>query len=235
MREHIIKEIQRLAESNGGQPPGRRLFERETGITEGAWFGKYWARWSDAVAEAGYAPNTKNVKLDEQYVLEKLAEITRHYKKIPATMEMRLYKKANPEFPNEKTIVSHFGGKERLVARLAEWSLAHKEYADIAALLTHVSAEPLSSASTKSAEGLVYLIRSGAHYKIGRSDELERRVKEIKVALPEAATLVHTIRTDDPSGIEAYWHRRFADRRANGEWFKLTAADVGAFKRRKFQ
>ena len=235
MREQILKEIGRLADANGGQPPGRRLFESETGITTGAWFGKYWARWGDAVAEAGYSPNTKHERLDEQFILEKLAEITRHYKKIPAAMEMRLYKRSNPEFPNEKTIIGHFGGKQKLVSRLAEWSRAHNEYADVANLLADVPTEAELTTATTLAEGLVYLIRSGAHYKIGRSDEIERRVKEIKVALPEAATLVHTIRTDDPSGIEAYWHRRFADRRANGEWFKLTASDVAAFKRRKFQ
>ena len=120
-----------------------------------------------------------------------------------------------------------------MIARLKDWVLANPTFQDVAALLPEVSdASPQPSRPT---EGLVYLIKSGAHYKIGRSDELERRVKEIRIALPEAASLVHSIRTDDPAGIEAYWHRRFADRRANGEWFKLTNADVVAFKRRKFQ
>jgi hypothetical protein len=149
-------------------------------------------------------------------------------------MELRMYKKIDSAFPNEKTMLSMLGGKSNLVRRIGEWSDANAGYEDVAAMIPQVDQSD-SDERTAPFEGFVYLIRSGAHYKIGRSDELERRIKEIRVALPEAASLVHSIRTDDPAGIEAYWHRRFADRRANGEWFKLTGADVVAFKRRKYQ
>jgi hypothetical protein len=237
LREFILKEIRRLAEANGGKAPGIHAFERETSIGRYQWLGMYWARWGDALAEAGLAPNALQSRLDSGDVLTQVIEACRYYGHLPTTAELRLYGRGR-SFVSKNTVAAHFGSKAGMIAALARRVADDPSCSDIAAMLpTETAALPEAppSPAKGTADGYVYLIKSGDHYKIGRSDELERRVREVRIALPEAMTLVHTIRTDDPPGIEAYWHRRFADRRANGEWFKLTANDLRAFKKRKYQ
>jgi len=233
LREDILQEIRKLAKANDGQPPGIRAFQKHTGIGEHIWRGVYWARWGDALREAGFAANEWQGKSEANRIFQKYIEAVRHYGFLPTASELQMYRKAHADFPGVKSMFKHFGSKEGLLANLRAWVADKPELSDVAKMLGPADANPEKTFSPK--EGVVYLIKSGAHYKIGRSDELERRVKQIRVALPETASLVHSVRTDDPAGIEAYWHRRFAHRRANGEWFKLSAADVAAFKRRKYQ
>ena len=59
------------------------------------------------------------------------------------------------------------------------------------------------------------------------------RPLKVGIQLPEKLQPVHYIKTDDPAGVELYWHTRFASKRKEGEWFALTAQDVRAFKRWK--
>lgn len=237
MRERILTEIKRLASENDGKAPGKAYFQQQTGIAESDWYGKIWVRWSDAVREAGISPNEMNERLSSNLVLDKYAEVCRHYGKPPTSGELRLYGRNTPDFLSHNTFATHFGSKKDLIAALRERAVTRGE-GDLISILpaSQTISEPVQSGKASNAsEGWVYLLQSGNHYKIGRSDELERRVKQISVALPERLELIHAIRTDDPPGIEAYWHRRFAERRANGEWFKLLAPDIAAFKRRKFQ
>ena len=107
----------------------------------------------------------------------------------------------NPDFPNHKAIYRHFQSTANMLRELAEWAKNRADYADVAKMLGKHA--PETKLETKRpTEGFVYLIRWGVHYKIGRGDQLERRVKQVKTGLPDSGTLVHAIRTDDPT-----WYR----------------------------
>jgi Meiotically up-regulated gene 113 len=237
-KSHILSEIRRTAEANGGIPLGRQKFLDATGIKETDWSGKYWVRWGDAIKEAGYTPQELQTAFPDEYVLEKYAEAFRDYGRPPTTPELKLKARGDSNFPSHNTF-GRFGTKQHLINKLHAFCLARESLQDIAELcLAHVKDIPVEEleegVALQGQEGHVYLIRSGKYFKIGRTNSLARREKELAIQLPEPAETIHSIATDDASGIEAYWHRRFSDKRRNGEWFELTAADVMAFRRRKF-
>ncbi|MBN2292866.1 MAG: GIY-YIG nuclease family protein, partial [Pirellulales bacterium] len=116
-----------------------------------------------------------------------------------------------------------------------EWTIDKSEWEDVVAICEAVC-PPLEYIDDKSSAmscGYVYLIKSGRFYKIGRTNSPGRRGYELKLQLPEETKRLHLIKTDDPVGVEAYWHNRFKLKRKNGEFFTLSADDVRAFKRWK--
>ncbi|MBK8631425.1 MAG: GIY-YIG nuclease family protein [Sphingomonadales bacterium] len=178
----------------------------------------------------------EKIPYDEEDILTAIAQACFALNRWPSPNDLRLYGRQHPGFPSTTTIEKRFPKRVLLVEAMREWSLESKNYSYAAvADMLPVPVEKKLENRENLKFGHVYLLRAGEYYKIGQSADLEKRVKAINVALPDKATLDHAIATDDPSGIEAYWHRRFADRRMNGEWFKLSKSDVLAFKRRKFQ
>jgi len=235
-KEFILEEIRRIANSSG-KPPGQKKFVKTTGIPQSYWSGYYWARWSEALTEAGLEPNERNAAIPIPELLKKYLGLVAEIGSTPTMSELRLKARRDPSFPATSTFSNRIGTQTQLFERAHSHGLSIGYDAAVLALLEEKIAKitPDVSSDPQAVEGYVYLLQSGRHYKVGRSDDVERRLKQIRVSMPEKVELVHAIRTDDPAGIEIYWHRRFSDKRLNGEWFNLESGDVRAFRRRKFQ
>jgi hypothetical protein len=232
----ILREIKRTAEANGGAPLGAARFRAETGIGVRDWR-KWWARWGDAAREAGFAPNPFGAKHDQSQLLEKYAQFARELGRLPTSADLRLKARQDDQFPSMSSFDSRWR-KCDLVARLLEHCRDREGYDDVVRLCEEYSPRNRDAAEKPRGAafeiGFVYLIKSGRYFKIGKTNAVGRREYELAIQLPEKPKTVHVIRTDDPDGIEGYWHKRFAEKRKNGEWFDLTNGDVAAFKRRKF-
>ncbi len=237
-KEHILSEIRRTAEENGGRPLGIGRFEKETQIKESDWRGKYWIRWSDAIAEAGHTnPPEMQAAYPDDFLLEKLVGLIQELGHFPTAPERRMKGYQNKDFPSHNTF-ARFGNKSALIQAVLDYSEEHDVDAQVVEICRQAAAKtkPKQQASTERQEieyGFVYLMKSGKHYKIGHSTCAEMRQHQLKILLPEKLELIHKIKTDDPSGIEGYWHNRFKEKRKGGEWFDLSTSDVQSFKRRK--
>lgn len=239
-KEEILAEIRRTAAQNGGRPLGRERFLAATGISSTDVEGKYWVRWSEAVREAGLTPNSLNSALAREEILLRLVELVRELQHFPVAGELRMKGRADPTFPNFKTF-NRLGAKAERIAAVAEYArtLGYEDVYNIclsAGTAIPATDQPEEEPGQESTSaGYVYLLRHGSarEFKIGRTNNPIRREGEIGIELPQQIQPIHVITTDDPSGVEAYWHRRFAQKRLKNEWFALSASDVRAFKRWK--
>jgi hypothetical protein len=232
-RESILSEIGRTAKESG--PLGVRRFEAETGINSYEW-GRYWARWGDALREAGFEPNEFQAGYTEDVLIGNLIRLIRELGKFPTMRELEVKQHEDTKFPSKK-VFQHLGAKGQLATKVLAYCKDRIGYDDVMRLCApHVIRTQLQLESRKSEpdEGYVYLIKSGRYYKIGKTNATGRREYELAIQLPQKPKTIHVIKTDDPAGIEAYWHKRFDNKRQGGEWFDLNVDEIRAFKRRKF-
>lgn len=232
-KERILEEIKRTAICNHGVPLGMARFEKETGISPYEWE-RFWPRFGDAQKEAGFAPNQMQAPHPNEFLLNCLVTLIRKLNKYPTSREIDVERRSMEGFPT-KNVFQRLGSKEHVLKMLLSYCSDKEGFEDVAEIcrkaLPAGSDVVDSTSDGASSVGEVYLLKSGRYYKIGRTEDILRRGSEIRIQLPERVALIHSIKTDDPSGIEAYWHKRFAKLRMNGEWFDLTSAEVKSFKR----
>jgi hypothetical protein len=200
------------------------------------------------VREARLTRNALQPRADDDVLLFQLATFIRELGRYPTVAEMRMRKRQNDAFPNYR-VLERRGSRQELLTQVATLCKRLGErlggWDDVLNIcqrrLSEEAPEPVVRADDgdKLEPGYVYLalMRVGRekHYKIGKVNLVEQGARQIAVNLPEELKLIHVITTDDAYGIERYWHRRFAEKRRGDEWFTLSADDVRAFKRRKFQ
>jgi len=236
-KAQILEAIRRLAAANGGKAPGSQRFESETGLGKADWYPKYWLRWGDAIRDAGCEPNSLTISFSEEFLIQKYVDLTRELGRFPIEGDLMVKRRGDRTFPNRDAF-SRLGNKSERVAKILAYCRTSDAFKDAIPLVAAaVVAQSLDKdgAPDDPPTGYVYLFRHGSRreYKIGRTNNPMRREGEIGVELPQALDPIHVIETDDPAGIETYWHRRFSEKRLKNEWFALTAADVRAFKRWK--
>lgn len=230
-KQDIIDAIRKTAKENDDKPLGTDRFEKETGINSYDW-GKYWARFGEAQKEAGFMPNQLQSAYVDKFIIEKIIGLVRKLGKFPTQREMQVEHNNDAEFPS-KGVFHRLGTKEQIVLKVMEYCKNKNDHNDIVKLCESILGNSNEEETTDESNievGEVYLFKSGRYYKIGKTNDTVRRGSELRIQLPEKCTLIHSIKTDDPSGIEAYWHKRFETKRMNGEWFDLGPTQVKAFK-----
>lgn len=80
-------------------------------------------------------------------------------------------------------------------------------------------------------KGYVYLIcnPSTDTYKIGRSCDVERRLKQLQTACSAELFIVDRYETEYPVQLESMMHRKFLNKRELNEWFRLDSNDIKSF------
>ena len=216
-------------------------FWTNTPTVRGRGDGWFWKSQKDITAETGLTrteTRTARRNLCEIGVLEE------QVRGCPATVHFRICKSllferlwahiiANPDEPThtdyDEGNIEDGGniGNDIVFLQTLPHSMMKKDIE----IKRHQRVPIQSKILSKTIPGYIYLIASEqGEYKIGRTRNVRDRYKMIRIHLPFPVSIVHIIKSDDYIKAEIALHARYAAKRLNGEWFRLSEEDVAQFK-----
>jgi len=110
--------------------------------------------------------------------------------------------------------------------------ICESRYKSKSALMVHgvdgiiTALRALKPVETKEKKGFVYVIKCNDFYKIGRTNNVQKRLSGMQTGNPYELELILSIKTNSPFTLETSLHTKFKDKLIRGEWFKLSDKDL---------
>lgn len=227
--DELVEILRNYAEEAGVSELGRLVFERDTGVRESEW--KYYGlSWGEYAAKAGISTKTLSQPRDEEVIALRMIDHIRACKEWPATQKLRALERAKGGGVAQGYINRH--GVPGLRKLVRDYCKGRLEYSDVYELCRSSAVLPTEDDRAPVPTGHVYLLTAGRNvFKLGKTNNVGRRAREIGQLVPYEVNHVHDILTVDPDGVEAYWKRRWQGKAVKGsEFYKLSASEVREFK-----
>src|SRR5206468_11832299 len=94
-------------------------------------------------------------------------------------------KRSDPTFP-DKSCLRRWGNRDAMLAKLAEFCEGRDEFKPVLRILKEgVTRSVDRRVDSLDVKGFVYLLRSGKKYKLGCTNAIGRRVRELAIQLPQ--------------------------------------------------
>ncbi len=238
--EQFVMDTYRKQVNVHGKLLSQADFMRQTRISAYHWEGGYWRSWSEFQAALGFTPNKRKTKTPDGVLLRRYAELALELKRLPRYTDMKVRRRQDPSFPCDATYYL-FGGHARFMLKLEAFCEGKPEFAPVAAMLDERRSQYIARQrnGTRGVRGFVYLCRAGEPqlrtYRLGHERGGYKRVRRLAQRMRVLPDTIHVIDTDDPQGIESYWHARFRPYRMGENVYHLDWNDVLAFRLRRFQ
>ncbi len=243
-KDELIALLRQTAARNGDRPLGAVAFYRKAGVAKEDLWNVGLRSYGDLCELAGFRRNRLQGPMDPDQLLEKLAFLAAKLQRWPDNTDRKIAHLSDPTFPSYEAYRTARNKRGSLEQQLLDWCSTRPQYSEVQraveARLAQSGNHSERAQLRKVVNGYVYLFRYGNHgrdYKIGMSEDASRRHSQLSAVFPGQLPVVHVIETDDPRGIEQYWHQRFEAKRIEGkkEIFRLDPLDIAAFRSRKYQ